>query len=226
MNEEWRRIPGHPDYEVSDLGRVRSWKAIGRGGPPPRYPSGGVSRGYRHVLLRTGGARTTGFIHRLVALAFIGPRPPQQEVRHLDGDKANNRLGNLVYGTHSENGKDVGRTTGHHLGRRTHCPKGHPYDEANTYWRKRAGGGRACRACRAATANRARDEGRVKPRTRPPAARAPRAPRTHCRHGHELAPENVYLRRDGVRECRECRHRYVSEWRERHATATSATEAA
>jgi hypothetical protein len=28
--------------------------------------------------------------------------------------------------------------------------------------------------------------------------------RTHCRHGHELIPENVYTRADGVRICRTC----------------------
>lgn len=154
MNEEWRRIPGHPDYEVSDLGRVRSWKQSGRGGPPPRYLAGGTSAGYRHVLLLTDGRRTTGFVHRLVALAFLGPRPDRHETRHLNGDKLDNRLSNLAYGTHSQNGLDVARTTGHHFGRRTHCPKGHPYDETNTYWRKRAGGGRACRACRREGMNR------------------------------------------------------------------------
>jgi hypothetical protein len=36
-------------------------------------------------------------------------------------------------------------------GRRTHCPSGHPYDEANTYTTP-ATGERACRTCRAATA--------------------------------------------------------------------------
>lgn len=30
-------------------------------------------------------------------------------------------------------------------------------------------------------------------------------PRTHCRYGHELTPDNVYLTARGVRECRVCR---------------------
>lgn len=29
--------------------------------------------------------------------------------------------------------------------------------------------------------------------------------KTHCRHGHEYTPENVYNAPDGDRECRECR---------------------
>lgn len=51
--------------------------------------------------------------------------------------------------THQEN---VNRgDTGKHFGERTHCPQGHPYDEANTY---RYRGGRYCRACRNETAKR------------------------------------------------------------------------
>lgn len=39
--------------------------------------------------------------------------------------------------------------------RRTHCPRGHPYDEANTYTRHGSRTGRNCRACgRANTARR------------------------------------------------------------------------
>jgi hypothetical protein len=34
---------------------------------------------------------------------------------------------------------------GHRNAAKTHCPKGHPFDEANTY---RHGGARWCRACR------------------------------------------------------------------------------
>ena len=39
--EEWRQVPGHPDYDVSDRGRIRSRK---RGGlrilNPPRTRDG------------------------------------------------------------------------------------------------------------------------------------------------------------------------------------------
>ena len=46
-------------------------------------------------------------IHRLVALAFIGPRPENQEVRHLDGNPHNNHISNLCYGTRAENIADA-----------------------------------------------------------------------------------------------------------------------
>lgn len=45
-------------------------------------------------------------VHRLVALAFRGPRPPQYQVRHLDGVKTNNVPSNLKWGTAQENADD------------------------------------------------------------------------------------------------------------------------
>ena len=44
-------------------------------------------------------------VHRLVALAFLGPPPDDStwQVHHLDGDKANNSLDNLEYVTPSQN---------------------------------------------------------------------------------------------------------------------------
>jgi hypothetical protein len=48
-------------------------------------------------------------LHQWIALAFFGEREADQQVRHLDGDKANNRVANLRYGTALENALD--RTT-------------------------------------------------------------------------------------------------------------------
>ena len=39
--------------------------------------------------------------------------------------------------------------------------------------------------------------------------RAPNASKTHCHNGHELQGENLYVMRDGRRQCRACyRERY------------------
>ncbi len=48
--------------------------------------------------------------------------------------------------THGENI----RRGDHHERRKTHCPAGHAYDDANTGWRDRGRGlkSRCCRACR------------------------------------------------------------------------------
>jgi hypothetical protein len=42
-------------------------------------------------------------VHRLVAAAFIGPRPAGYEVNHKDGNPSHNAVSNLEYTTPSEN---------------------------------------------------------------------------------------------------------------------------
>ena len=46
-------------------------------------------------------------VHSMVAGAFLGPRPsPKHQVRHLDGDRMNNRATNLAWGSVQENMDD------------------------------------------------------------------------------------------------------------------------
>lgn len=101
--EGWRTIPGHNEYEVSDLGRVR------RAAPGRKTFVGKVLRpqsigaGYRAVALTKNGKAIHRYVHRLVMLAFVGEPPEGHEVNHRDGDKSNNALANLEYVTRSEN---------------------------------------------------------------------------------------------------------------------------
>ncbi len=60
------------------------------------------------------------FVHRLVLLAFKGPRPDGQYCRHLNGVPTDNRLANLAWGTKSENTFDkVGHGTHPHASKTT-----------------------------------------------------------------------------------------------------------
>lgn len=89
MKEVYRAIPGHPNYEVSDHGNVRNRNKVLRGC--------NHTHGYKQVNLPPAG---TQLIHKLVMLAFVGPPPEGQPwVNHKDGDKTNNHLSNLEYGT-------------------------------------------------------------------------------------------------------------------------------
>lgn len=147
--EQWRWIPGYEgSYEVSDQGRVRSWMPW-LNTTPPRILATPLCVGYPRVTLRRDGQQRCRTVHSLVMEAFVGPCPEGHEVRHLDGNRANPVLTNLAYGTAAENVRDSLRHGTQWQARKTHCPKGHPYDEANTYRGRNTSGGisRVCRAC-------------------------------------------------------------------------------
>jgi hypothetical protein len=108
--EVWKDIPGESDYQVSSLGRVRSKDRT------VRHNWGGNKKvkgkilsqlitpnGYCQVFIWKNGKRRVFSVHRLVLLTFVGLCPDNMEVRHLNSIKTDNRLSNLVYGTHSEN---------------------------------------------------------------------------------------------------------------------------
>lgn len=154
MTEEWRPIPGCDGrYEVSNLGRVRSRPRTtpGRWDTPMHFAGRVLAQesvvgGYLRVGMRYGGRRHRELVHRLVLLAFVGPCPEGMEARHVDGNPTHNHVSNLAWGTHSENTYDQVSAGTHNIARRTHCPQGHPYDEANTY--RKPSGARTCRTCK------------------------------------------------------------------------------
>lgn len=107
MEEEWRAIAGFADYEASNLGRVRSWSPRtwnARRPSAPRLlrPVQMVS-GYLAVFLCASGIRVQCTVHVIVLESFMGPRPTGMICRHLDGNRRNNRLPNLAWGTQTEN---------------------------------------------------------------------------------------------------------------------------
>jgi predicted XRE-type DNA-binding protein len=86
-------------YLVYDDGRVASTTT-------GRYLKPGLSRGYHSVQLSN---RRRVTVHKLVAEAFIGPRPDGCQVNHKNGIKTDNRVENLEYVTRSENMKHAHR---------------------------------------------------------------------------------------------------------------------
>ena|SRR5689334_18303510 len=147
--EVWERVTSDPDYEVSDRGRIRSWKVY-RFRPGPRILNPPLGHGGYPTAWLARGARGQGvkrMMHVLVAEAFLGKRPPGAVIRHLDGNPLNNTVANLAYGTNSENQRDAVQHGTNYWMQLTQCPQGHPYDEENTMIGVR-GDGRKRRRCR------------------------------------------------------------------------------
>lgn len=91
-NPTWVHYPEAGGYYVSDLGDIR--------GPRGWVLSPETLKdGYRRVNMR--GRHV--LVHRAVVRAFRGVIPDGLEVNHVDGDKSNNRLGNLEVVSPSEN---------------------------------------------------------------------------------------------------------------------------
>lgn len=146
MIEQWRPVVGYEGlYEISNTGRLVS--LVGRRGPRYEMTAAPSNWGYRRAVLRgRDGSKKAKLLHVLVAEAFIGPRPPDTEVRHLNGNRLDNRRDNLTYGTRSENIADTIQHGRHNNQSKSHCKWGHEFTEENTLlfpngkWRK-------CRTC-------------------------------------------------------------------------------
>ncbi|MCT1363341.1 HNH endonuclease [Microbacterium sp. p3-SID131] len=116
QGEVWRAVPGFEGYEVSNLGRVRSFR---RHGGRARGLTNAARQKSLHVgatgylcvtLQKPDGNRCSKYpVHSLVAAAFLGPRPDGMQVAHSDGDRQNARLDNLRYATATENATDKRR---------------------------------------------------------------------------------------------------------------------
>jgi hypothetical protein len=112
--ETWKAIPGYEGlYEVSDQGRVRSRKKI--------LALCNVSGGYKAASL---GKNNSKLIHRLVAAAFLGPAPSDKKlVLHSNGDRFDNQLSNLRYGSFTDNSADAKLHGTQVKGERQHAAK-------------------------------------------------------------------------------------------------------
>lgn len=111
MSEKWLPVPGLPDYEVSDAGRIRSWHLPGRSPrvplprewKSPRVLSSTVGPcGFHTTRVKTGDDRRNVRVAELVARAFLGERPAGAELRYLNADPTDSRLVNLRWGTKAE----------------------------------------------------------------------------------------------------------------------------
>ena len=109
MEEIWKEVPGYDGVFASSLGRIRGPKSIRATYLENGYPT-------LHLRPLGGSKKHRRAVHRLVLEAFSGPRPKGMECRHLNGIRHDNRLCNIVWGTHDENTEDNHRNRAYRYG--------------------------------------------------------------------------------------------------------------
>ncbi len=97
--ESWADIPGFTGYQASTHGNVRGPQGQLATCPNPRSGRPTVTRWHS-------GDPKTQFVHRLVLMAHQPTEDASLEVCHRNGDKTDNRLANLRWGTRSENQRE------------------------------------------------------------------------------------------------------------------------
>lgn len=112
--EVWKTITGFENYEISNLGRVKSLDRF------IRYTHAKTrqefyrhtkeiilknkpSRGYNCVILSKDGYCKNFRFCRLVAIHFIDNPNKKEQVNHIDGNKKNDNVSNLEWCTPKEN---------------------------------------------------------------------------------------------------------------------------
>lgn len=94
IKEKWKQVKGFNGYQISNYGKVFSTKTN-------KYLKLQMNKdGYMCVTLN----KKKVFVHRLVAIHFIPNRNKKcNQVNHIDGDKANNYVGNLEWTDNAHN---------------------------------------------------------------------------------------------------------------------------
>ena len=101
--EEWKDIVGYNgDYQISSIGRVRSFKEW-RGTKQRILKPWTMKTGYMAVVLTNGTSKKYLTVHRLIAKTFLNIEEGKECVNHKDGNKKNNDITNIEWCTYSEN---------------------------------------------------------------------------------------------------------------------------
>ena len=90
-------------YTVSDAGRVQRLISDCGTHSGRLLKQGKDQDGYHRFTARTKCKKITCRTHRIVAHAFLGPRPEGYQINHKNGIKTDNRIENLEYVTPKQN---------------------------------------------------------------------------------------------------------------------------
>lgn len=93
--EEWKTIQNFESYKISNF-----WKVMRNGKELLQNTN---NKGYLSVRLYKNGSYKKMYVHRLVAIEFIGNSKNLPTVNHIDFNKKNNHFNNLEWTTNAEN---------------------------------------------------------------------------------------------------------------------------
>lgn len=101
MKEIWKNILGYENYQVSNLGRIKSLNYNKTKHSKILKPD--IRKDYLSITLYKNGIRNRFQVHRLVAINFLPNINNFPCVNHIDGNKQNNRVDNLEWCTYKQN---------------------------------------------------------------------------------------------------------------------------
>ena len=111
MIEDWKDIVDYPNYQVSNLGNVKSKERYTRQRKGFSLRKERIlkqnkdHKGYMQVILYNENGYKHFKVHRLVADAFITKIDGKNHINHIDGNKEHNFVDNLEWCTIQENNK-------------------------------------------------------------------------------------------------------------------------
>ena len=140
--QAWRW--GSPSITSAEVRFGKHWKRIASG--CWEWQSSISTHGYGQFHLH--GKKLAA--HRFCYELLVGPIPDGLEIDHLCRNRKCVNPAHLEPVTHAENVRRG--TSGHNWRAKTHCPKGHPYDDVNTRLYR---GRRYCNTCLAECGRRA-----------------------------------------------------------------------